>query len=70
MGWGKGIEPSTSWTTIKCSNQLSYPHHGRKSAISIIPQILELLKNTEVNYSPHHGTEHHCQRQQADQWQH
>ena len=27
MGWGKGLEPSTPGTTIRCSNQLSYTHH-------------------------------------------
>ena len=29
MGWGKGLEPSTPGTTIRCSNQLSYTHHIR-----------------------------------------
>ena len=28
MGWVKGLEPSTPGTTIRCSNQLSYTHHG------------------------------------------
>ena len=27
VGWVKGLEPSTPGTTIRCSNQLSYPHH-------------------------------------------
>ena len=27
MGWVKGLEPSTPGTTIRCSTQLSYPHH-------------------------------------------
>ena len=36
MGWEMGLEPTTSWTTIKSSNQLSYSHHK-----IIISQFLE-----------------------------
>ena len=32
MGWVKGLEPSTLGTTIRCSNQLSYPHHIKFAA--------------------------------------
>ena len=28
MGWLMGFEPTTLGTTNRCSNQLSYSHHG------------------------------------------
>ena len=33
MGWVIGIEPTTFWTTIRRSNQLSYTHQIFKNAL-------------------------------------
>ena len=38
MGWVMGIEPTTSWTTIRRSNHLSYTH--QKVSLSIIAHFL------------------------------
>ena len=44
MGWMMGFEPTTPGTTIQCSNQLSYTHHGTFS-LGIVTYT-ELLCNT------------------------
>ena len=48
LGWLMGLEPTTSWTTIRCSNQLNYSHHNK--IISCKFNYFEIDKTIEKVY--------------------